>query len=71
METKFQYFAQFAKGNGWSTFDNLTSLIMQNFVDYGGISEIDVANKLVCFIVDGLLFLGCQIWCHHSIDAKT
>jgi len=56
METKFQYFAQFAKGNRWSTFDNLTSLIMQSLVHYGGISEIDVANKLVCFMVDGLLF---------------
>jgi hypothetical protein len=55
METKFQYFAQFAKSNGWSTFDNVTSLIMQSLVDYGGISEIDVANKLVCLRIDGLL----------------
>lgn len=56
METKFQDFVQFAKVNGWRTFDNLTSLIMQSLVDYGGISEINVANKLLCFIVDGLLF---------------
>jgi hypothetical protein len=47
METKFEYFVQFAKGNGWNTFDNLTSLIMQSLVDYGGISEINVANKFV------------------------
>jgi hypothetical protein len=29
--------------------DNLTSFIVQSSVDYGGLSEIDIANKLVCF----------------------
>jgi hypothetical protein len=32
--------------------DNLTLLIVYSLVDYGGLSEIDIANKLVCFEID-------------------
>jgi hypothetical protein len=35
-----------------TTFDNLTSFIEKNLMEFGGLSETNLANKLVCFGVD-------------------
>jgi acyl-homoserine lactone acylase PvdQ len=35
-----------------ATFDNLTSLIMKSLMEFGGLSETNLANKLVSFGVD-------------------
>jgi hypothetical protein len=35
----------------------LTNLIVQNLVDFGGLSEIDIVNKLVCFEANGITIL--------------
>ncbi len=37
-----------------STINNLTSLIIQNLVEYGGLSEGDIARKLIYFGVNGV-----------------
>jgi len=33
-------------------FDILIKLIVQNLIEFGGMIETDVANKLVCFEID-------------------
>jgi hypothetical protein len=38
-----------------ATFDNLTNLIMENLIKFGGLNERKVANKLVYFGVDGMI----------------
>ncbi len=38
-----------------TTFDNLTSFIVTNLMEFGGLSETNLANKLVCFGVDGVI----------------
>jgi hypothetical protein len=38
-----------------STTDNLTSFISQSLVEYEGLNEADIANKLICFGVDGVM----------------
>ncbi len=38
-----------------ATFDNLTSLIVKSLMEFGGLSETNLANKLVCFGVDGII----------------
>jgi hypothetical protein len=41
------------------TFDNLTKLIVRNLIEFGGMIETNVANKLVCFRIDGMaIFQG-------------
>jgi mannitol/fructose-specific phosphotransferase system IIA component (Ntr-type) len=35
----------------------ITNLIVQNLVDFGGLSEIDIVNKLVCFEANGSTIL--------------
>ncbi len=35
----------------------LTNLIVQNLVDFGGLSEIDIVNKLVWFEANGITIL--------------
>jgi hypothetical protein len=37
-----------------ATSNNLTSLIMKNLVEYGGLTKMEIENKLVCFIIDGV-----------------
>jgi hypothetical protein len=32
--------------------NNLTFLIIQSLVEYGGLSEVNIARKLICFGVD-------------------
>ncbi len=32
--------------------NNLTFLIIQSLVEYGGLSEVNIARKLICFSVD-------------------
>jgi hypothetical protein len=32
--------------------NNLTFLIIQSLVEYGGLSEVNIAKKLICFGVD-------------------
>jgi hypothetical protein len=40
-------------------FDNLTKLIVWNLIEFGGMIETDVANKLVCFKIYGMtIFQG-------------
>jgi hypothetical protein len=34
-----------------------TNLIVQNLVDFGGLSEIDIVNKLLCFEANGITIL--------------
>jgi len=36
-----------------TTFDNLTSFIVKSLMEFGSLSEIYFANKLVCFGADG------------------
>ncbi len=36
------------------TFDNLITMIIHFLVIFGGMSEIDITNKVVCFGVDGV-----------------
>jgi hypothetical protein len=44
---------------------------MWNLVEFGGMNEIDVANKLVCFRIDGMaIFSRLQNQCHHKIDVE-
>ncbi len=44
--------------NGASS-NNLTSLIVQRLINYGGYSETNITNKLVCFAIDGVtIFQG-------------
>lgn len=50
------------------TSTNLTNLIMWNLVEFGSMTETDVANKLVCYGV--MNFLGPQKWCHHKVDVE-
>jgi hypothetical protein len=43
------------------TFDNLTKLIVQRLVEFRSMTKKDVANKLVCFKVDGtIVFQGLE-----------
>jgi hypothetical protein len=35
-------------------FNNLTSFIMKSLMEFGGLSEIDLANKLVYFGANGI-----------------
>ncbi len=37
-----------------ATFVNLTKFIVQNLVEFGNMAKQNVANKLVCFGVDGM-----------------
>jgi hypothetical protein len=37
-----------------STFDNFTIIIIHFLVIFGGMLEIDLANKVLCFGVDGV-----------------
>jgi hypothetical protein len=39
-----------------TTFDNLTSLIVNNLMEFGGLNETNLANKLVYFGAKELLF---------------
>jgi len=38
-----------------TTFDNLTALIGKNLMEFRGLSETNLANKLVCSRVDGVI----------------
>ncbi len=38
-----------------TTFDNLTSFIMKSLMEFGGLSETNLANKLVSFGVDKII----------------
>jgi len=38
-----------------ATFDNLTSFIMKSLMEFGGLSETNLANKLVSFGVDKIV----------------
>jgi hypothetical protein len=35
--------------------NNLTFLIIQSLVEYGGLSEVNIARKLICFSVDEVM----------------
>jgi len=35
--------------------NNFTFLIIQSFVEYGGLSEVNIARKLICFGVDEVM----------------
>ncbi len=35
-------------------FDNLITMIIHSLVIFGGMSKIDITNKVVCFGVDGV-----------------
>jgi hypothetical protein len=37
------------------TFNNLTPLIVKKLMEFGSLSETNLANKLVCFGVDGVI----------------
>jgi ribosomal protein L5 len=40
-------------------FDNLTSLIIKSLVEYGGLNEMEIAKKLICFgINEVIIFQG-------------
>ncbi len=46
------------------TINNLMSFIALSLVDYGCLSEMDIANKLVCFRANEvIIFPWYQIWC--------
>jgi hypothetical protein len=38
-----------------ATFDNLTSFIMKSLMEFGGLSETNLVNKLVCFEVEKVI----------------
>ncbi len=41
------------------TYNNLTTVIIHSLIDLGGLLVVDVANKVVCFGVDGVtIFQG-------------
>ncbi len=45
-----------------STFDNFTIIIIHFLVVFGGMLEIDLGNKVVCFGVDSvIIFQGLKI----------
>ncbi len=45
-----------------STFDNLITMIIHYLVILGGMSKIDIINKMVCFGADGVtIFQGLKI----------
>ncbi len=54
-----------------ATFYNLTSFIVKSLMEFGGLSETNLANKLVSFGVDSYYFPGCEKWCHSLNYAKT
>jgi hypothetical protein len=37
-----------------ATFDNLTRLIVENLVKFGGLTETKMTNKLVCYGANGM-----------------
>jgi hypothetical protein len=41
--------------------DNLITIIVCNIVEYEGLNEQDVANKLVSFGTNGVIFSGVKI----------
>jgi hypothetical protein len=41
-----------------STIDNLTYLIIQSLVEYGGLNEANIAKKLICFRANGVIIFS-------------
>ncbi len=37
-----------------TTVDKLTKMIVTSLIEYGGVSEVELACKLVCFGIDGV-----------------
>jgi hypothetical protein len=50
----FFYIQQVLEG---SNVDNLTKVIVDSVLTYGGLWEFDLASKLVCFGIDGVMTL--------------
>ncbi len=40
-----------------ATFDNLTSFVVNNLMEFVGLNETNLANKLVCFGANGVTIL--------------
>jgi hypothetical protein len=54
------------------TINNLMSFIVLGLVDYGCLSEMDIANKLVCFRANEvIIFHGIKFGVPKTINAKT
>ncbi len=53
-------------------FNNVTTLITWNLLEFGGMSIVDVANKFVCFSIDGVTIFQMvkSGACDHIIVAK-
>jgi hypothetical protein len=50
-----------------STSNTMTSMIVENLTEFGGLIESDLTNKLVCFGIDGVTnFLRCKNQSHHT-----